>query len=363
MGRSGYKKKGAFGTMKENTPARKSRAIDLYRYLFAIFICTLHFKEYYGDPYPFGGAYLGVEFFLILAGFFQMKHICTHATDGLPEEHIAGYFWSRVKRLYPQYAVGLAFYYIYRLFVTHTITVKQALIDFLPEWGMIQILGFGKWLNAAMWYVSAMLFASLVIYYFAVKNRKKFLYVLAPAALLLIYSWFYQKNHGLGGIGLNTRTLLICDGFWRALAGMLLGCLVYAAYDAYHEWIASHGKVLRTVLECVILALICIKFYRAGNTVADFTAVVLMALLVLSATSGGSYLTAVLDRIPVSGKYAYAMYCNHWTINYIIKEYFPGHSFYPTLAVYLCIVLALSVLTVFVIERAGAAIRHRTLRP
>ena len=54
MGRSGYKKKGAFGTMKENTPARKSRAIDLYRYLFAIFISTLHFKEYYGDPYPFG---------------------------------------------------------------------------------------------------------------------------------------------------------------------------------------------------------------------------------------------------------------------------------------------------------------------
>ena len=45
MGRSGYKKKGAFGTMKENTPARKSRAIDLYRYLFAIFKCFCNSSE------------------------------------------------------------------------------------------------------------------------------------------------------------------------------------------------------------------------------------------------------------------------------------------------------------------------------
>ena len=157
----------------------------------------------------------------------------------------------------------------------------------------------------------------------------------------------------------------ISIGFFLAFfLGLFTGSLAYR-FPIVDEFLEPPVQLMKTVpvASFVILALICIKFYRAGNTVADFTAVALMALLVLSATSGGSYLTAVLDRIPVSGKYAYAMYCNHWTINYIIKEYFPGHSFYPTLAVYLCIVLALSVLTVFVIERAGAAIRRRTQRP
>lgn len=331
---------------------KKNHAIEIYRYFFAIFVCTLHFKEYYGKPYPFGGAYLSVEFFLILAGFFEMKHIWKSQNEASisPEQSTITYFWSRIKRLYPQYAVSLLLLYIYRIFINQKITLKSALVDYLPEWGMVQILGFGKFLNSAMWYVSAMFVASLIIYYLAVKNKRKFVFILAPIIVVVIYSWFYQDNHSLAGIGLKTRSFLVCDGLWRALAGMALGSILYVIYDKYKDWISEHLKVLRTLGEILILGLICYLFYGPGCTVKDFTLVILMCLFILSVMSGGSYLTILLNKIPVKGKYTYALYCNHWLFNYIFKEYFAGHSFYPTLILYIGVSFIMSVLTTALID-------------
>lgn len=351
--------KGGFVLAKE-----KNHAIEIYRYLFAIFVCTLHFKEYYGNPYPWGGAYLSVEFFLILAGFFEMRHIYSHCREnGAPEDGIKDYVVGRIKRLFPQYIVALLLYYIYRIFVTNSITVKQALVDFLPEWGMIQILGFGKYLNSAMWYVSAMMFASIVIYFFAVKNRRRFIWFFAPAGVLLIYSWLYQTNHGFGGVGLKNRTLIICDGFWRALGGMLLGCIIYAIYDhlkktGIQNRITVPVRVIMTICEAGILALITVLFYGPGNTVKDFTLVALMGVLVISTMLEVSYLSRALNHIPVTGKYTYALYCHHWLFQNLIKEQFPGYPFYPALIVFLIVSFGVSVLSTILINKAGSLFRY-----
>lgn len=346
----------------------KNHAIEIYRYLFAIFVCILHFKEYYGNPYPWGGAYLSVEFFLILAGFFEMHHIYSHCREnGAPEDGIKDYVLGRIKRLFPQYFVALLLFYIYRIFASDTITIKQALVDYLPEWAMIQILGFGKYLNPAMWYVSAMMFASIVIYFLAVKNRKRFIWFFAPAGVLLIYSWLYQTNHGFGGVGLKYRTFLICDGFWRALAGMMFGCIIYAIYDylkrsGVQNKLNVPVKVLMTVCEAGILVLITASFYGSGNTVKDFTLVALMGVLIISTMLGGSYLSQALNHIPATGKYTYALYCNHWLFQILIKEHFPGFPFYPALIVFIVVSLGVSVLTTFLIELAGSLFKRAKAR-
>ncbi len=213
---------------------------------------------------------------------------------------------------------------------------------------MLQILGFGKTIVISLWFVSALVFTAPLIYYFAIKNRKKFL-LAAPLISLVIYSWFYQNNHSLAGINAGTKTFIVSDGFWRALAGICLGCVVYAVYDKYKDWVAGHLRVLRTLVEIGIMALISVMFYGRGNSVKDFTLTALMALLIFSVMSGGSYLSVLLNKLPINGKYTYAIYCNHWLINYIIKDYFPGHPFYPTLAIYLVIVILFSIFTTWLL--------------
>ena len=74
-----------------------------------------------------------------------------------------------------------------------------------------------------------------------------------------------------------------------------------------------------------------------------------------------SYLTEFLNKIPVKGMYTYALYCNHWLVNYVIREYFPGHSFYPTLIIYILISFVLSIITTHLINFLGKLINKRVI--
>ena len=335
---------------------RKNYAIEWYRYFFAFFICTLHFKEYFGDPYPFGGAYLAVEFFFIVSGFFLMQSIDRQkgGTEGLGlERGTAAFFVKKFKHLYPQYILSWALLAAYSVLSRHSLTIRDILVDHPAEIFMLQILGAGKRLNPAMWYVSALLFVSVVVYYLANKNRKRFVYAIAPVCTVLIYSYLYQTVGALGGVGWK-NLLIVREGFWRGLAGICLGCIVYEAYTKLDAAAQRRFPILRTVYEVGTLCLLSVMFYRPGNTAADFTLTAMMALLVLSAMcsgpDSGGYLSRLLCRVKIDGRYAYAIYCGHWLINCIVRDHFPGYPFYPALAVYLIVTVAVSVCTTKLIE-------------
>lgn len=112
--------------------------------------------------------------------------------------------------------------------------------------------------------------------------------------------------------------------------------------------------LVRTIYEISVLVLLSVMFYRAGCTVKDFSLVFLMAVFVLSVMCGnkneGSYLTRLLSRIRIPGEYTYAIYCNHWLVNYFVRDYFPGRPFYPMLCIYLVLVILLSIITTKLIK-------------
>lgn len=344
---------------------KKNQTIDIWRYFFTIFICILHFKEYFGENYPFGGGYLAVEFFFVLSGFFVMSAACktikknNYSSAG---EATVDYFWRRVKKLYPQYLFSLAFLAIYVVFIRKSISGIEYLRNGLPEIFLLQMSGIGNsWrINSAMWYVSALILGSAILFYLALKFKKEFGYIICPAMVVLIYSFFWQSRGRLGGVGWNKTTLIVQDGLFRGLAGMGVGCLVCLVYNKYGKNFTKY-KLLRTFIELAIAALTVWKFYGPGNTVTDFYFVGLFAILILSVLSGeGSYLSNLLSKIPINSKYAYAMYCNHWLINCAIKDYFPGHPFYPMTFIYLVITIIVSIVSVKLIESITAFVnKHK----
>ena len=329
---------------------QKNYAIEWYRYFFTVFICILHIKEYAGDPVPFGGAYLAVEFFLLLSGFLLMQSIDRHPAEGDAETATLKFMKSRFLRFYPQYILSWVLLAAYVVFIRHSVSIKEVVIGYWDEILMLQMLGAGRTFNAAMWYVSALFIVSGIVYYLAAKNKKFFTHIFAPCAALLIYSYFYQTRGMLAGVNWN-NLLIVRDGFWRALAGICLGCVIYEVY-VYVEKMTGGGHqfpLLRTLYEAGTVGLLSVMFYRAGCSPKDFPLTGMMGLLILSvmcgSTSEGSYLTRFLCRFRIDGRYAYAMYCNHWVVNYLIRDYYPGRPFYWMLVVYLGLVILLSVIT------------------
>lgn len=179
---------------------------------------------------------------------------------------------------------------------------------------------------------------------------------------VLIYSFFGQSRGRLGGVGWNKTALIVQDGLLRGLAGMGVGCLVWLVYNKYGKNFTKY-KGLRTFIELAIGVLSVWRFYGSGNTVIDFYFVALFAILILSVLSDdGSCLSNLLSKIHINSKYAYAMYCNHWLINRIIKEYFHGYPFYRMTFIYLVITIMVSIVTVKLFESMTAFVKNTKIQ-
>lgn len=118
---------------------------------------------------------------------------------------------------------------------------------------------------------------------------------------------------------------------------------------------------MRTLFEIGTLGLLGYMFHGPAATIKDFTLVGIMGLLLLSIVCGngsdGSYLTQFLSRFKIDGSYAYAMYCNHIIINFIIRDFFPGKPFYPMLGIYLITTIIMSVITTKLINWAKKCVK------
>lgn len=229
--------------------------------------------------------------------------------------------------LWGQYIFSWMILALYNVFVRKSVSLADLLRDYIPEAFMIQMTGIGNHQNSALWFVSAMFLASCVIYFIASKYYSTFIYMIAPGLVLVIYSYFYQNNKGLNGIG-GGRTLVINDGFFRALAGLCVGVLAFEINRRAKQYYAKY-RLIRTLYEIIFLAVSLVRFYSRGCNTFDFVYVMLAAIFVISIfgredAGEGSYLTQMLCKLKVNGKYSFGIYCNHWLFTYIIRDFFPG---------------------------------------
>lgn len=340
----------------------KIYAIEWYRYFFACFICVLHFKEYFGNPYPFGGAYLAVEFFFIVSGFFLMKTILEEKADLDAETAVIIFAKNKFKRFYPQYIISWIILAVYCVLVRNSTNFTDLLIYYLDEIFMIQMIGAGRALNAAMWYVSALYIVSVIFYYIAKKNIKIFTNILCPIIVLLIYSYYYQTNGSLAGIAWKNE-LIVRNGIWRAMAGLCVGCIVYNVYlyftnNKQETTNKKQQTIIGSIYELIFLCVLSALFYGSGCTVKDFTLVGLMAVMLFSIVYNNSYLTTTLNGLKIDGSYAYAMYCNHWVVNYFIRDFFPGKPFFFMVIIYLILTICLSIITTKFINKLKHIIKE-----
>lgn len=330
---------------------KQNRAMELYRFLAAVLILCYHcywfaFRE---EGEQFIGFYLFVELFFILSGFLMMKsvhHRVTAEQRLRPADTTVSYVRGRLIKLYPHHVLSLVLVACIRVFLLKDIYPIELLEVGLPELFLVNIFGFvrGDYINIVCWYLSGLVFASAIIYYLLLKDEDRFIKILAPILLVLIYGTLFDRKGSLANTIIFTQYSPFL-GFYRSFADITVGCIAWRVYE-WMEDVKLPGEGLwATLVEgAVMLASWMWMFSNSGK--GDFLFVPLFAVFVISVFRGKSFFTKVFDN-PLSGwlgKHSYAYFLNNLVVIYPCMHFFPDMGL-----VAMCLVCAPACLIVSVI--------------
>jgi peptidoglycan/LPS O-acetylase OafA/YrhL len=332
--------------------------MEFYRFISAVMILCYHcywfaFRE---EGTQFVGFYLFVELFFILSGFLMMGSIRHHVTD---EQRLdaAGATWAyirgRLRQLYPHHLLSWVLVAFILLFVTKELFPIELFQVGIPELLLVNIFGFvrGEYINIVCWYLSALVFASAVIYYLLMKDEDGFIKVIGPILMVLCYGVLFDRKGSLANTILFTRYSAFL-GFYRALADITAGCIAYRVYEWMGDVELPEEWLLATILEVmVILASVLWMYGNSGKF--DFAFVPLFFAFVISVFRGKSLLTKALDN-PVSGwlgKQSYAYFLNNLVVVYPYMYFFPESNIWTMCLVCVPTCFVVSVITGNVLKK------------
>lgn len=329
----------------------RNRAIELFRFICALEIAVYHAWDYFGAPVIRGG-YLVVDYYLILSGFLMYKHLLRELKE---RPHITAhggkaacnYLFIRFKGIYFEYFIAFVLQFILLNCVIENVGIKtiwNRLIESIWTLLLLNEAGIGPIIynGAAGWYLSALLIASWVVYYIAVKSRQDFFCLFfAPAAVAVIYSIFYN---GLGHMEIATEFYNI-SGTVRAFAGLCLGCISYHVYYRIKDLnLTLIGNTVVDVFVVGMLGLI-VWIIAQGFSHLDFVGVMVFALLIILTYARWGYLIKLIDN-PVSawlGKLSFIIFLNHRFVLIVFLAYFPQLPMWKMLVAYVGLTFIFSV--------------------
>lgn len=135
----------------------------------------------------FTKGYLFVEFFFILSGFLLYESF-----TGENHHSAITFARKRFKRLYPEYFFAFSMH-----IALHIIKRDISFEKLFGELIMMQEIGlFSGGYNYPCWYISVLFWSSIMIYGILSTNRKAFINIISPAAIILGYTFFAKSATG-----------------------------------------------------------------------------------------------------------------------------------------------------------------------
>lgn len=309
---------------------KQNRAMELYRFIAAVLILCYHcyWFAFRGEETRFIGFYLFVELFFILSGFLMLKsvrHRVTPEQKLRPVDATMTYMKGRLRQLYPHHVLSWVLVALIQIFLLQDIYPIEVLEVGWAELLLVNIFGFvrGDYINIVCWYLSGLVFASLIIYYLLMKNEDFFLKILAPVLLVALYGTIFDRKGSLANTIIFTQYSPFL-GFYRSFADITVGCIAYRIYE-WMEDVKLPGEWLWATLVEGAVMVACGRWMFSNSGRGDFFFVPLFVAFVISVFRGRSLFTKVFDN-PVSGwlgKHSYAYFLNNLVVIYPCMFFFP----------------------------------------
>ncbi|MBO7484651.1 MAG: acyltransferase family protein [Spirochaetaceae bacterium] len=278
----------------EKSPKNYYFRLDIYRFIFTIFVVIVHFETYYRTLpnwyHLTRSLYRAVDFFFLLSGFLLYKSFITqHYTNALD------FTFAKLKRLLPLNFVVVIFTCFFvnftpaknlsgvlgiiRNFLHHLISAVPELLflqEFIP---VFTIFCEGDYFIAT-WYISVMLVSGFIWFWILTTSQKKYGNSFKPYGWglilsIIIFSYIFNEYKQLNISQSFIPGLNLPSGFLRGLAVMGLG--IFCA----NFRININNKKILNVLKFLIPALLLIICFYAAGTAIDFVFVILCAFVLM----------------------------------------------------------------------------------
>lgn len=243
---------------------KRSANVDCARFIAAMLIMAFHIYHLGIAEYPFHEAWIYVEFFLLITGYYTAKHYSKVNANNRSKDA----FQYTIKKFLPLFP--------YTLIVTLCGWITQGVVGIIYSgwtWKnfVINLMGdftfdlllisdtFTHPLVSPLWYVSAMLIVFPFFCLFVqIKNRY------TKVLICIIYPLMYYGWIGVTGNREFPHDML------RVLAGMMLGLLLYEFSVIFEEHIRKVPIMVITLIELLAFAypIYCSyrNFARSGFT-------------------------------------------------------------------------------------------------
>lgn len=295
--------------------------IELLRFAFAISIVFFH------AGIACDGGHLGVEFFLIVTGYFLGKKIYSKRASEVSWE---GAFressldlLKRYKSIFPYLFLSTLIGFTVQCIVYYrtpgaVLTAMEYLVgDFL----LVQNFFFPvQSATGVVWYLGAMLFAIWLLYPLMRRHWHAFLYA-APVITCAITGILLNQ---CGSLNAPDEQLFgwVNSGFLRAVSAISAGVFLFALNHFLHEdmtqdHLSFRGRCAVTILEIFLYLYVFYHMYAFtdGYGLADGTALFAMCVAFLCTVSGESFLYGRFDN-------AFCRFLGHFTMPLFLNHYY-----------------------------------------
>lgn len=313
----------------------KIKSFEGLRFFGCIFIIWNHFGK---NIYPFYDlpdllfkrAGLAVEIFLILSGFLMAKTLFKLKSTFDKEKAFVQYFFSRIKRLWPEYFTVLIIFTIYKLIAVSDFSLRSFGLNFLMLGGIAGI----PHIVGGMWYITVLFWGGLLLFSLVLFSEKFGRYVILP--FISLFCLFYLINNGQGITGHQSPMVfgLINKGFIRGLLGLSVGIYSYQICELLKNTkINWNWKLLSKILFFFeVLSLTLLLNYillKKKTNVGDFNIYLCISYLICLLYFKKEILLKFLSfNIFVKlSVFSYSIYLSHLLLITFIKHHCPFLAF------------------------------------
>lgn len=289
---------------------KRNGTIDFWRFCFSVMIVIYHalFSA-------FRGGYIAVDFFFLVSGYMLAQSYEKRNHDNTIGRDTIEFMKHKVSGLLPNVYIAFGIGFI----VVHYNQSISDIIDWFIHdfyiFFLCNMSGLGdETVNGVVWYLSAMLISTLIIYPFMRKyhDNDVFYCVIAPLGFLF----------GLGFLAQNMRTLNVSMewngwvrlGLIRAIAEILGGCIIYRVSKVLQT--IQFTKIMKwifTFMEWGTYIFVIAFAFNHRELFADYFLLILLMIGITLSTSRVGYGRKIDDSklIRWLGEFSFSLYLGH----------------------------------------------------
>ncbi len=323
--------------MRFLTNGKKVGEIELFRFIFAIFVMLLHSLYLFEDNKSIvapGGAF-GVEFFFLVSGFLMMATLEKLSKNSTPINNIGKetvcFIFKKIRTFFPELAVSSVIGFVFIVIVRNLnrLEILKLISNSFFEITLLERTGLGNnSINGALWYIQSMLLAMIILYPLIRKFPNLAKWLLLPLGAILLLGYLQQNFTHLRSPHQWVENFTF-KGNIRAVAELCLGAECYFAV----QWLKKFRfrwfvKAFLTIVKWACWLLIIWYMCKPKDYFSmDFFFLAVMCVGVILAFSKQCIDTPIYQNVFMEflGKLSLPIYLSHIFYAMNLKYIFPKH--------------------------------------